>query len=102
MGANAYKRPTNLVLGEFNHGYTNHMKTAISIPNDIFEAAEETAKRLGVSRSELYSNAVKDYIDLYVAEHITDSLNKIYPEESSSLDPRISRLMNSSIEKEAW
>jgi len=78
------------------------MKTAISIPNDIFDAAEKTAKRLGVSRSELYSNAVKDYIDSHVAEHITDTLNEIYPAERSSLDPNINRMMLSSIEKEDW
>ena len=78
------------------------MKTAISIPNDIFDAAEKTAKRLGVSRSELYSNAVKDYIDSHIAEHITDTLNEIYAKESSSLDPNISKMMVSSIDKEDW
>ena len=78
------------------------MKTAISIPNDIFDAAEKTAKRLGISRSELYSNAVKDYIGSHIAEQITDTLNEIYSTEGSSLDPNISRMMVSSIEKEDW
>ncbi len=78
------------------------MKTAISIPNDIFNAAEQTAKRLGVSRSELYSNAIKDYIGSHIAEHITDTLNEIYTKENSSLDPNINRMMISSIEKEDW
>jgi len=86
----------------YNHGYTQLMKTAISIPNNIFDAAEKTAKRLGVSRSELYSNAVKDYIDSHIAEHITDTLNEIYTAERSSLDPNIRQMMVSSIEKEDW
>jgi len=31
------------------------MKTAVSVPNDVFRAAERAAKRLGISRSELYA-----------------------------------------------
>lgn len=78
------------------------MKTAISIPNDVFDAAEKTAKRLGVSRSELYSNAIRDYIDSHISEHITESLNEIYSIENSSLDPKIQKMMLSSLEREDW
>jgi hypothetical protein len=38
------------------------MKTAISIPDDVFRDAERAAKRLGVSRSELYTRAVREYL----------------------------------------
>ena len=69
------------------------MKTAISIPNDVFEAAEKTAKRLGVSRSELYSNAVKDYIESHVSENITSTLNALYSREKSSVAPTRSGLV---------
>jgi metal-responsive CopG/Arc/MetJ family transcriptional regulator len=38
------------------------MKTAISLPDSIFEAAEKLAKRFGISRSQLYANAVTEYL----------------------------------------
>ncbi|MFT6016338.1 MAG: metal-responsive CopG/Arc/MetJ family transcriptional regulator, partial [Candidatus Azotimanducaceae bacterium] len=62
------------------------MKTAISIPDQIFTAAEKTAKRLGISRSELYATAVRDYVESHVAEEITQKLNQVYATEGSSLD----------------
>jgi len=78
------------------------MKTAISIPNEVFDAAEKTAKRLGVSRSELYSNAVKDYIESHVSENITSTLDALYSRENSSLDANLQSMMVSSLEKEDW
>ena len=78
------------------------MKTAISIPDEIFNAAEQTAKRLGVSRSELYSNAVKDYIESHVAERITEKLNQVYSVEESSLDVNLQSMQTSSLGKDDW
>jgi metal-responsive CopG/Arc/MetJ family transcriptional regulator len=42
--------------------YDLPMKTAISLPNDVFESADELAQRLGISRSELYATAVAEYL----------------------------------------
>lgn len=78
------------------------MKTAISIPDEVFNAAEKTAKRLGVSRSELYSIAVREFIDSHVSEHITESLDEIYSAENSSVDPNILRMQTSTLGKEDW
>jgi Ribbon-helix-helix protein, copG family len=49
------------------------MKTAISIPDEIFEQAERAAKRLGLSRSELFTKAVKEFLDQRSATNITRS-----------------------------
>ena len=78
------------------------MKTAISIPDEIFTAAEQTAKRLGVSRSELYSNAVRDYIESHIAEEITEKLNQVYRTEKSSLDPSLQSMQSSTLGREEW
>jgi len=78
------------------------MKTAISIPDSVFKAAERTAKRLGVSRSELYSTAVRDYIELHHARNITEELDKIYDLEESSLDEDLRSMQASSLEREDW
>ena len=58
------------------------MKTAISIPDPQFEAAEQLAARLGLSRSELYQKAISEFIAKYSDEKITEKLNEIYAEEN--------------------
>ena len=53
------------------------MKTAISIPNDIFAKAEGLRHRLGKSRSELYAEAVRQYLLSHDPESITERLNQL-------------------------
>ena len=62
------------------------MKTAISIPDKVFESAERTAKKLGVSRSELYSTAVHEFIERHRVEDVTTKLNDVYASSKSDLD----------------
>lgn len=80
------------------------MKTAISIPDEVFEAAERAAKRLGVSRSELYSNAVKEFIERHRRENVTDKLNEVYfeNESASELDVGLKALQAKSLPREEW
>ena len=54
------------------------MKTAISLPDRIFFEAEKTAKNLGISRSALYLNALKEYLKKNNREKITQKLNDVY------------------------
>jgi len=54
------------------------MKTAISLPDSIFFEAEETARNMGISRSELYLNAITDYLKKNNRNYITQKLNEIY------------------------
>ncbi len=77
-------------------------KTAISIPNPTFIAAEELSKQLEMSRSELYSRAISAYIKEYHQENVTDALNAIYAEETNSLDPVIQQLQFASLPKDEW
>jgi len=78
------------------------MKTAISIPDSVFESAEKLARRLGISRSQLYANAVSDFIREHQYDGITKKLNEIYTEESSSLDSVSHVLQHSTLEKGEW
>ena len=43
-------------------GYTTGMKTAVSIPDDVFEDAERLASRLRTSRSQLYARALAEFV----------------------------------------
>lgn len=80
------------------------MKTAISIPDKVFEAAERAAEKLGMSRSELYVNAVKEYIERYGREDVTEKLNAVYdnPEGDSGLDLALAKIQSASLPKDAW
>ena len=78
------------------------MKTAISLPNDVFESADELAKRLGVSRSELYATAVAEYLAKFRSEDITARLNEVYADQDSGLSPEIRRAQAKSIGKSEW
>jgi metal-responsive CopG/Arc/MetJ family transcriptional regulator len=78
------------------------MKTAISIPDSVFDQAESLARRLGVSRSELYANAVSEYLKQHKGEGLTEKLNQVYSKESSNLDPVLQALQSASIEEESW
>ncbi len=62
------------------------MKTAISIPDPVFEAAEKFAHRIGISRSQLYTKAVEEYLKEFQNQSVTKKLNEIYSTESSRLD----------------
>lgn len=78
------------------------MKTAISIPDDVFDAAEELAARLGVNRSELYSRAVSEYLEEHLDRVVTDRLNELYDEEGSELDPTLARMQAASVGSDDW
>ncbi len=78
------------------------MKTAISIPNETFDAAEHFASSTGMSRSELYTKAVLEYLNKYKYLDITDALNKVYSETESNLDSELHSMQVSSLSKDEW
>jgi metal-responsive CopG/Arc/MetJ family transcriptional regulator len=78
------------------------MKTAISIPDPLFHAAEGAAKREKVSRSRFYARAVEAYLKTQRAKEIKKALDAIYATEDSSLDPVIARMQSLSIGRGEW
>ena len=58
-------------------GYTLGMKTAISIPDEVFDVAEKLARRQGVSRSRLFSDALREYVARHAPDEITDAMNRV-------------------------
>ena len=80
------------------------MKTAISIPDPIFEAAERLARRLGVSRSEVYAKAVSAYLEHFQEEGITAALNRVYGTntEESRVAEDVLALQEASVPLERW
>jgi metal-responsive CopG/Arc/MetJ family transcriptional regulator len=78
------------------------MKTAISIPDKVFNKAEQLARRLGISRSELYSEALENYMNKRWPDSITDTMNRVLDEAETSRDPFVSTASHSVLEKTDW
>ena len=76
------------------------MKTAISIPDEVFDAAEALAEELGMSRSELYSRAVADYVATRRGEDVTRKLNEVYSTIEARLDSELEALQLASLADE--
>jgi metal-responsive CopG/Arc/MetJ family transcriptional regulator len=78
------------------------MKTAISIPDDLFESADTLGKRLGVSRSRLYATALAEFVAKHRGRKVTERLDALYADVDSSLDPHLRRLQVRSLARNTW
>jgi len=80
------------------------VKTAISIPDSVFEAADRLAHRLGMSRSELYRAAIGEYLARHAEDRVTEKLNEVYgaDKEAGRLPDDVARMQARSIPGEEW
>lgn len=78
------------------------MKTAVSVPDDLFRLAEATARRLRVSRSELYAKAIGEFLKRQDGSAITQRLNDVYSRHPAKVDSALHRAQLKSLEKDAW
>ena len=78
------------------------MKTAVSLPDDLFRMAEATSRRLRVSRSELYARAIAEFLKGQQGNAITERLNRVYSRRPAKVDPGLHRAQLKSLAKDAW
>jgi hypothetical protein len=80
------------------------MKAAISIPDREFAEAELLARRLGISRSELYSRAVSDYVESQRFVGVRERLDAVYAAApaDAELDPDVVQAQTNSLTRERW
>lgn len=78
------------------------MKVAISLPDPVFRAAEALARRLRKSRSQLYAEAIAEYVGARGAKALTARLNSVYAKESSEIDPALKHAQLERLCREAW
>ena len=78
------------------------MQSAISIPERFFESAEQFARGRGTSRSELYTMALRHYLEEHRGGMITERLDEINGGKSGGLDPGIARLQAWSLPEHDW
>ena len=79
------------------------MKTAISIPDDLFRAAEALARRLGVSRSGLYQRAIASYLERHDEARVTVQLDRIHAgDDTGTVDPVLEAMQRRILGREDW
>jgi len=78
------------------------MKTAISLPDELFRSGEVLARRLNVTRSELYARALAEYVAKHKADQVTQRLNAVYSTEESRIDPAVAAAQARIITRESW
>ena len=86
----------------FKNGYTLGMKTAVSVPNEVFERADRLAKRLEVSRSELYSRALREFLARHSADEVTQALDQLCEELDTSSDDFVREASRRVLEATEW
>jgi len=78
------------------------MKTAISIPDDVFKAAERYARRAQKSRSQLYAEAVSEYLARHAPDAVTEAMNKVVAELTEPMDPFVAAAARRILERSEW
>jgi metal-responsive CopG/Arc/MetJ family transcriptional regulator len=78
------------------------MKTAVSIPNDVFEGAERLARRSKKSRSRLFSDALREYLARHTPDGVTEAMNRACAEIGQEADPFVSSAGRRVLERSEW
>ena len=78
------------------------MKVEISLPDPVFRAAETLARKLRKSRSQLYAEAIAEYVGARGSKALTARLNTVYGKEYSEVDPALKHAQLERLSREAW
>ena len=78
------------------------MKTAISLPDEVFHAAERHARRTRKSRSQLYAEALEEYLLRHTPDEITEAMNQVVDQVGAAADPFVAGAARKSLERTEW
>lgn len=78
------------------------MKTAVSIPDDLFDGAERLAHRTRRSRSRLFSDALREYLARHAPEKVTESMDQAITEIGEDRDEFVSTVARRRLERSEW
>jgi metal-responsive CopG/Arc/MetJ family transcriptional regulator len=78
------------------------VKTAVSLPDPLFRQAEAAARKLKVSRSQFYANAIEEFLRRRKADAITAQMNAVCAQVDSSLDSALDRAQLEVLSRERW
>jgi metal-responsive CopG/Arc/MetJ family transcriptional regulator len=78
------------------------MKTAVSIPDEIFQRAETLAHRAKRSRSELYARALSEYVARHAPDRVTEAMDRVLDEVNEAADGFASEAARRTLERSEW
>ena len=77
------------------------MKTAVSIPDDVFQKAERLARRAKRSRSDVFTAALREYVARHSPDEVTEALNRAY-QHAGEPERFISEAARRILERSEW
>ena len=83
-------------------GYTPGMKTAVSIPDQVFEQAERLARRTRKSRSNVFSSALREYLARHSPDEVTEAMDLVCEQLGKHPDPFVARAARRTLEQTEW
>lgn len=78
------------------------MRIAISIPDDLFHQADRLARRTSKSRSQLFGEALREYLARHADDEITEAMNKVAAEVGEKTDDFVSGAACRVLEQVKW
>ena len=78
------------------------MKTAVSIPDDVFEKVEKLARRARRSRSEVFSAALKEYVARHTPDEVTEAMDQVCAQLGDQRDGFVSAAGRRVLERTEW
>ncbi len=88
---------------ERKDGYPLGMKIAVSLPDDVFEQAERLARRMKKSRSQLYADALAEYLARRSPDAVTEAMDRVCDEiGDDDRDPFVAEAARRVLERSEW
>jgi hypothetical protein len=75
------------------------MKTAVSLPNEVFHAAERLAQARGLTRSALYTQALEGFLQANHVDPLTEAINRVVDRLDTRLEPDMQAFQNATLER---
>ncbi|MFM8215577.1 MAG: hypothetical protein ACKN82_13155 [Pirellula sp.] len=83
-------------------GYTFGMKTAISIPDELFESAERLIAKLKISRSRLYARAIAEFVARHDEDVVTQQMDQALREMEAPYEELSKEASRQVLRRESW
>jgi predicted transcriptional regulator len=78
------------------------MKIAVSVPDDVFEEAEQLARRMRRSRSEVYSRALAEYVARHAPDRVTEAMDRTLAEIGEAAEQFVRAASRRVLKRSDW
>ncbi len=89
-------------MSGYNFSYSENVKTVVSVPDDLLLQAESEARRLRMSRSQLFTTAISEFLERQQTNAVTERLNEVYSRRPAKVNSGLHRAQLKSIDKDSW